>query len=72
MRILIAAAALFLAASASDRAAAVDYPWCAHYGDSHGGINCGFTTLEQCRAAISGHGGVCVPNPYYASPRGRR
>ncbi len=72
MRILLAAAALLLAASASDRAAAVEYPWCAYYGDSHGGINCGFTSLEQCRAAVSGNGGICQPNPSYARPKGRR
>ena len=73
MRILIAAAAvLLLAASAPRTAAAVEYPWCAYYGDSHGGINCGFATLQQCQAAISGNGGICQPNPYFALPRGRR
>lgn len=69
MRILFAAAALLLAASASDRAAAAEYPWCAYYGPGHGGINCGFSTLEQCRAAISGNGGTCQPNPSYAGRR---
>jgi uncharacterized protein DUF3551 len=72
MRILIAAAALMLTAAVPQPAAAVEYPWCAYYGDSHGGINCGFVSYEQCRAAISGNGGYCQPNPYFAAPRGRR
>ena len=63
--------AMLAALGWSDRAAAVEYPWCAYYGDSHGGINCGFTSLAQCRAAISGNSGYCQPNPYYSAPRGR-
>ena len=34
--------------------------WCAHYQDS--GTNCGFYTLQQCQAAISGVGGYCALN----------
>jgi hypothetical protein len=43
------------------------YRWCAHYsgGFAGGGTNCGFVTLSQCRAAISGAGGSCEPNPRY-------
>lgn len=42
------------------------YPWCAVYGGRESsGINCGFLTLEQCRAAISGVGGSCEPNQLY-------
>ena len=45
------------------------YPWCAVYGGKESsGINCGFLTLEQCRAAISGVGGSCEPNQFY-NPR---
>lgn len=45
------------------------YPWCAHYsGDGGGGNNCGFLTLEQCRATVSGIGGSCRPNQFY-NPR---
>jgi hypothetical protein len=39
------------------------YRWCAEYGG--GGTNCYFLTLEQCRAAVSGVGGFCVPNNFY-------
>ena len=41
--------------------------WCAQYsgGRFGGGTNCGFFTLEQCRATVSGIGGFCVPNQFY-------
>ena len=43
------------------------YKWCAIYGGrgGGGGTNCGFVTLEQCRATISGIGGTCEENPRY-------
>ena len=43
------------------------YPWCAQYsgGRGGGGRNCGFATLEQCRATVSGIGGFCEPNSFY-------
>jgi Protein of unknown function (DUF3551) len=42
------------------------YPWCAVYsGDGAGGTNCGFLTIEQCRATVSGIGGFCAPNQFY-------
>jgi len=45
------------------------YPWCAFYsGDGGGGTNCGFLTMEQCRATVSGIGGSCGPNQFY-NPR---
>jgi Putative peptidoglycan binding domain len=31
--------------------------WCANY--TNGSSNCGFYTIEQCRAAVSGVGGSC-------------
>lgn len=46
------------------------YPWCARYGDGMSGAsNCGFLTLEQCQATVSGVGGSCEPNLFY-NPRG--
>ena len=36
--------------------------------DGGGGRNCGFMTLEQCRAALAGAGGTCEPNPFYKGP----
>ena len=42
------------------------YPWCADYSPGNGGgSNCGFLTIEQCRATVSGIGGFCVPNQFY-------
>jgi hypothetical protein len=49
------------------------YPWCAQYsgGRSGGGRNCGFVTLEQCRATVSGMGGFCEQNLFYTGPAER-
>lgn len=46
------------------------YQWCAVYsgGMGGGGTNCGFVTIEQCRATVSGIGGFCDPNPFYTGP----
>jgi Protein of unknown function (DUF3551) len=49
--------------------AEIEYPWCAEYGMSGDlGKNCGFSTIEQCRATVSGIGGSCVPNQFYKGP----
>lgn len=46
------------------------YPWCAVYsGDAGGASNCGFLTMAQCRATVSGIGGFCEPNQFY-NPQG--
>lgn len=48
------------------------YKWCAVYGGDMGGAtNCGFVTIEQCRATVSGIGGSCDPNPFYTGPAER-
>ncbi len=50
----------------------IEYPWCAVYSESTvGATNCGFSTLAQCRATISGVGGMCIPNPAYVGPSPR-
>jgi|PersoiStandDraft_1058852.scaffolds.fasta_scaffold47428_1 Protein of unknown function (DUF3551) len=50
-------------------ATADPYKWCALYsGENGGGTNCGFVTIEQCRATISGMGGLCEPNQFYTGP----
>ena len=48
--------------------AADPYKWCAIYSFDVEIRNCGFVTIEQCRAAISGVGGYCESNPYYTGP----
>ena len=57
------AIALFLTV---EPAAADPYKWCANY--RNGGSNCGFTTIEQCQATVSGVGGFCGPNQFYTGP----
>jgi hypothetical protein len=54
------------------RAEAQNYPWCALYsaGDTGGGTNCGFTTFQQCQAALSGGADFCQPNTQYVPPPG--
>lgn len=65
MRMLVAALTGVVVLSAANPAAAVEYPWCADYNTPDGSTNCGFVTIEQCRAAISGVGGNCRRNLFY-------
>ena len=66
----VTTAGLWLAATAPAQAEE-PYRWCAEYAsnDGSGGVNCGFDTLAQCRATISGIGGTCYENPAYPAPR---
>lgn len=41
------------------------YPWCAYFNGRGGYTNCYFSTLEQCRLAVSGAGGTCNINTWY-------
>ena len=55
-----------LACSSAQAAPHDPYPWCAAYGGSWSGTsNCGFKTLQQCMATVSGIGGSCEPNQFY-------
>jgi hypothetical protein len=67
---LAAGAALAIALLGTAGPASADpYKWCAVYGGrGGGGSNCGFLTLEQCRATVSGIGGFCEPNQFYTGP----
>jgi hypothetical protein len=60
-----------LVCSSSVQAAPYDpYPWCAVYGGSWSGAsNCGFRTLQQCMATVSGIGGSCERNQFYNPSR---
>jgi Protein of unknown function (DUF3551) len=52
--------------------AAIEYSWCAQYsGEGDGGRNCGFSTIEQCMATVSGIGGYCERNLFYTGPAER-
>jgi hypothetical protein len=67
MRFAFAALVILFGSSLFDAAKADPYRWCAEYtgGALGGSSNCYFTTLEQCRATVSGVGGFCSPNPFY-------
>jgi hypothetical protein len=69
---LFAAVAFAAMAALARPAAAIEYPWCAQYsGDGGGGRNCGFSTIEQCLATVSGIGGFCERNLFYTGPAER-
>jgi hypothetical protein len=59
--VLAALAAMTVPAPAPVRAYDLPYdpyPWCAVYnGEAGGASNCGFLTIEQCRATVSGKAG---------------
>jgi len=61
--VAVAMSALFAVPARAE----IEYPWCAHYsgGEQGGGRNCGFSTLEQCQATVSGIGGFCERNLFY-------
>ena len=40
------------------------YPWCSIRGRG-GGMSCYYTSWEQCRATMSGIGGLCINSPYH-------
>jgi hypothetical protein len=82
MRILALAGAFGLALVASSQIAvttAEAFPgqrYCAQYRG--GGENCGFYSFNQCLAALSGNGGMCIVAPIQVevrtvlTPRGPR
>jgi Protein of unknown function (DUF3551) len=72
MRLLVLLTGILFAAIAlSIGAQAQNYPWCADYGGKMGGSsNCGFSTYEQCMAALSGNGGFCNRNTQYVPDPG--
>jgi len=60
-----------LAALAAPAAAQNNYPWCANFADG-AGINCGFSSYEQCMATARGSGGSCSENDMYTGPKAAR
>jgi hypothetical protein len=56
---------------AATPAEAQNYPWCAYYMASGGGVsNCGFTSFQQCLDNVRGIGGFCDRNTQYQPPAG--
>jgi hypothetical protein len=67
MRIAIAAVFLLVTGAVLQPAKAEPYAWCAIFSGDLGGVrSCSFFTMDQCRATVSGVGGFCQPNPWYA------
>jgi hypothetical protein len=71
MRILPFMLTIFVVtAGIGTSAQAQNYPWCADYA-GFGSQNCGFTTFQQCLAALSGNGGLPIRNMFPRPSRGR-
>jgi hypothetical protein len=66
---LALAASAFGLVSIAPRPAAAEivYPYCAMVVGEEEAQNCGYDTLAQCRAAMSGLPGYCQPNPRYVA-----
>ena len=63
--LLFVLAVLAATAGLGNRSQAQNYPWCAYYGGTELGENCGFSTWDQCMATIRGMGGGCERNTQY-------
>jgi hypothetical protein len=57
--------------SAPGKASAEPYKWCAVLNMGDAAYNCGFVTLDQCQATVSGIGGFCERNQFYHEPGGK-
>lgn len=69
MRLIAISLAFAAGTLASVSAArAQNYPWCANFADG-AGVNCGFSSYEQCMATSRGSGGACTKNPQYVPPQ---
>jgi hypothetical protein len=55
---------LALASIATPAFAQSNYPWCSNFSDG-AGVNCGFSSYEQCMATARGSGGTCEKNDWY-------
>ena len=60
MRTLCLGAAIATLSALSGPAAAQG-AWCSQDMNA---VNCGYYTLQQCQAGVSGQGGYCIPNPF--------
>jgi hypothetical protein len=57
-----------ITAAAMSAAQAQNSPWCSMVDLGDEIFNCGFDSLEQCKASLSGGGDTCVPNNTYKPP----
>lgn len=72
-RLLLATALTLAAAPAQAQTYDPNYPICLQtYGLGGNTINCGYTSLDQCRSSASGVPAQCVTNPYFAGANSGR
>ena len=72
MKLLFVLGLVVTATAAVSPAMAQNYPWCAHTSRTGGGMNCSFTSFEQCMKTVSGMGGYCEQNTQYQPPAASR
>jgi hypothetical protein len=65
---LFALSFITVAAITVSAAEAQNYPWCARVDLGDEILNCGFDSLEQCKASLSGGGDTCIENNTYKPP----
>lgn len=68
----IAALAVAMAGPAAGQAYDPNYPVCIHYYGgrfSRDGIDCSYTSIQQCQSTASGLSAMCSENPFYAPRR---
>jgi len=67
--LFVVAAALLGETQISNAQSSYSYAWCAILpgagSGSGGAMSCYYTSWEQCKATMSGIGGLCVESPYY-------
>ena len=66
MRIPVTACVLLVVFVLDFQAQTYAQQWCAFAPKQKSRMQCGYSSPEQCREAVSGIGGVCVPDPHYA------
>jgi len=68
MRLLLFLMAVFAVMAATGKPAEAEgYPWCSNFADG-AGVNCGFTSYQQCMETARGSGGYCAQNDWYSPP----
>jgi hypothetical protein len=71
MRIFLFTRGVFAAVVCFEKpAAARNSAWCAYLNFAGGATNCGFSTHQQCLAAVTGASDSCGPNPQYQGVSG--
>ena len=49
------------------------FPVCIQtYGITGNAIDCGYASMDQCRASASGRAAQCIANPYFAATAMRK